>query len=156
MGFVAQQSVSHAALIFATLAAAFTFATGFNLRTKRWGATFAYIFFLTVLLAAAIYSALKLFFYGKLANAILLNPSTIKFFANCKAYHPLLESATLTDYWGCIREVAYNSSKIPSSIPIVGNSSWLSLIGGTVVSTAVSIAIGFIFALIICKTRTDR
>lgn len=156
LGYVAQQTVSHAALIFATLAAAFTFAAGFNLKKKPWGATATYIFFLTVLLATAIYSALKLFFYGKLANAILLNPPTVQLFANCKAYHPLLDNATLTDYWGCIREVAYNSNKLPSSVPIVGNSSWLSLIGGITISTAISIVIGFIFSLMIWKTLTER
>ena len=154
LGYVAQQTVSHAALIFATLAAAFTFATGF--KPKRRGARATYIFFLTVLLATAIYSTLKLFFYGKLANAILLNPPTVQLFANCRAYHPLPENATLTDYWGCIREIAYNSGKIPSSIPIAGNSSWLSLIGGTTISTVVSIVIGFIFALMIWRTLTDR
>jgi hypothetical protein len=73
LGFVGQEAIAHGAIIFATLAAAFTFATGFKItaRTHTRGRVSLYVVLLTILLSGAIYAFLRMFYYGQLSTATL-------------------------------------------------------------------------------------
>ena len=93
LSFLAQESLAHAALVFATLAAAFTFTTGMrsrkqNGKTSQWtvnelrvmgGITF-------FLFSVAIYALFRFTFYAALADFALNNPSPA-------------QNETLSQYW---------------------------------------------------------
>jgi hypothetical protein len=91
LNFLGQQAIAHAATIFATLLAAFTFAEAVGKRESSRGTFYGegslgtfYVFMLNVLFGVAIYAGFRLIYYGILWGLVLNNT-------------PL--ETTLTCYW---------------------------------------------------------
>ncbi len=132
LGFVGQQAIAHAAEIFATLTAAFTFATGFKNVKSRTG-TWLYVLFLTVLLTGGIYAFLRAYYYGVLSNAVFNQ-------------EPPGNIASLKDYWSFL---ANNATK---SYPLVG----VLALGKTIESFSISWTLGFVSAVALTSYLTEE
>ncbi len=103
LNYVVQEALAHAALIFATLAAAFAFATGFQNSMKNGNrklSLYVYGAVLSLLFLVAIYAFLRFAFYANLANFLLTQA------------RPPTPSDNLTSYWNAVRYPAENSTRI--------------------------------------------
>lgn len=97
LNFLAQESVAHAALVFATLSAAFAFASvrsnAAGVRKRKWSSremqVFGVVTFLLILVA--IYALFRFMFYAALSDYALNHPS------------PLV-AQTLSEYWGNVTQ----------------------------------------------------
>jgi len=80
LSFVGQEAIAHAAGIFATLTAAFTFATGFKKfaveKRHKQGRT-VYILSLSFLLFLSVYLGIRLISYGALAATVAKLPANV-------------------------------------------------------------------------------
>jgi hypothetical protein len=98
LNYLVQESLAHAALIFATLAAAFAFATGFRPRIVSWKRKLHCSFYfvvLFVLFIVAVYAFFRFVYYAQLTS-YLLNRA-----------QPPSQNDTLSSYWR-------NSVKVPA------------------------------------------
>ncbi|MGA3405754.1 MAG: hypothetical protein ABSD49_08500, partial [Candidatus Bathyarchaeia archaeon] len=121
LSFLGQQAIAHAAEIFATLTAAFAFATGFKHKKTDTG-TQLYVLILTVLFTWSIFAFFRAYYYGVFSNTVLHgspNPSAI---------------GNLTAYWSFVACTATRSN------PLLGFAG----IGGTIESLSLSWALGSI------------
>ena len=71
LNFAAQQAIAHAALIFATLTATFTFASGFKPKANSRKAKTFYVILLALLMSGAVYAGFRLYFYGQISGTVL-------------------------------------------------------------------------------------
>lgn len=124
---VGQEAIAHAAAIFATLTAAFTFATVQKEPLTRNRTTFC-VLILSVLLAGSIYAGLRLYYYGVLSG-IVLN-------------HSGVPNQTLTQYWGNVTYLMSHSSG-PNSTYLLTNLG----LGLTIQSISISYVVGFLMAV---------
>lgn len=98
LSYVGQQTIAHAAVVFAALTAGFTFATGFQNKITPFSplARFSYTLILAFVFSMAAYTFGRMAFYGLLGHTILRTPQST-------------DHLTLTDYW---KSVDAESSKI--------------------------------------------
>ena len=127
LSFVGQQAIAHAAAIFATLTAAFTFAT---VQKKLDGDRTAFcVFILSILLAGSIYAGLRLYYYGLLSGII-------------QGYHGE-SNQTLTQYWGNVTKGMFSG--------VYGGPSTFFYVqlglGQTIQSLSISYVLGFMIAV---------
>jgi hypothetical protein len=106
LSFVGQEAIAHAAAIFATLGAAFTFAAGFR---KNPGNIALYVFILSFLFGTALYVILRLIFYGLLSALVLQNPpiGIAVPSAWCN------ETSQLSKYWCQVTHLESSSTSVP-------------------------------------------
>lgn len=126
LSFLGQQAIAHAAEIFATLTAAFAFATGFKHKKTVTG-TQLYVLVLTVLFTWSIYAFFRAYYYGVLSSVVLNGSPKPSDMGN------------LTAYWSF---VAYNATRSNQLLGFAG-------IGGTIQSLSLSWALGCITAVAI-------
>lgn len=97
LNFLAQESVAHAALVFATLSAAFAFASvrsnAAGIRKRKWSSKEMQVFGVVtfLLFLVAIYALFRFLFYSALSDYALNHPS------------PLM-AQTLSQYWGNVTQ----------------------------------------------------
>lgn len=140
LNFLVQESLAHAALIFATLLAAFTFAAGFrrrielgNRNTKDWSRNEVIVYgsILFSLFLVAIYAFLRFTFYAALAD-FLLN----------RAPPPMQEN--LTSYWMNVTS------------PVQGTNGWVAPFSGLynfgILGLIISIFLAYLFAFLVTLT----
>lgn len=84
LSFVGQEAIAHAAGIFATLTAAFAFATGFKEKIRQEQDRTVFILCLSFLLALTVYLAIRMYSYGALSATVATLPP---------------RSDNLTGYW---------------------------------------------------------
>ena len=107
LSYLAQESFTHGALVFAILVAAFTFATGFDKRLLEKGSYRSYFLIIFLTLFAAAYAALgRTVLYGALAwKTILTDPTSCPSILHI----PQNVNLTLGQYLKCVNGVDYNS-----------------------------------------------
>ena len=109
LSYLAQEALAHAALIFATLAAAFTFATGFKKTLSKHQRVPLYVYggILFVLFLVAVYALLRFILYAGLTEFLL----TLSRPPSC--------NDTFTSYWTyAVRNPAENHTSL--LVPISG------------------------------------
>jgi hypothetical protein len=132
LAYVGQESIAHAALIFATLTAAFTFAAGYK-GVERYEGVLLYVLILTVLLSSGFYSFLRVTYWATLSNQILTTGPSIFSSSTCASV------IYLRDYWACV-----TSSNTPSQVIVL-------YLGTTTASIPLSWVIGFLSAVAIAS-----
>jgi hypothetical protein len=134
LSFVGQQAIAHAATIFATLTAAFTFAVVQRKPVVGNRRTFC-VLILSLLLAGGIYAGLRLYYYGVLSGIVL----------NCS----VSPNQTWTQYWNNVTFLLGQSGE-PST--------WLFAylgVGPTIPSFSISYVIGFVLAVGVTSYSID-
>lgn len=113
LNYVGQLAIGHAALVFATLTAAFTFGTGFRKRLETRRAKLAYGSFLVVLFWGAVYALVRLVIYGLISETIL-NVGTPAYILSLNACggaggylsnHTSIPPESFSAYWSCTVEI---------------------------------------------------
>jgi hypothetical protein len=132
LGFVGQQAIAHAAVIFATLTAAFAFATGFK-QKKDGPALSLYVLLLTVLLSGSIYALIRAYYYGVLSNAVLNSG-------------PAVQANTLESYWAYVVGLASSGNALVGGLAL----------GSLIQSYSISWALGFLSALAVASYLGDN
>lgn len=148
LAFVGQEAIAHAAEIFATLTAAYTFATGFKKITSSTG-FWLYVLFLTVFLTGGVYAFLRVYYYGLLSNVVLnfnyYAPSNVviprppNLLQYCPKTIPTITS--LSDYWTCVTNATKATNWL---VGVLG-------IGSGVPSISISWALGSLCALAVAS-----
>jgi hypothetical protein len=173
LGYLGQQAIAHAALVFATLTAAFTFASGFadrisppeprgrirNLKDRirkfyrchRYA--LLYFGFNWFLLLAAVYAAGRTIFYGAMGNQVMLTSSFKDIFIfNQTTACDSISNITLTEYWLCMRNTPPAGT---TSTVIVGffYTNFSSLNSVSFASSALVALAGALLILILAQNR---
>ena len=140
LNYLVQEALAHAALIFATLAAAFAFATGFQKKLKKGTnnrelSLYVYGAVLSLLFLVAIYAFLRFAFYANLADFLLSQAK------------PPIPSDNLTSYWNAVRFSAENTTRV--FVPLSG----VSNIGFS--GLAISCFLAYLLALLVTMLAGD-
>ena len=136
LGIMGQEAVAHAALIFASLTAAFAFATGFKKKVDDRLGKLIYVGFLGPLIGIAIYAVFRMYLWGTLLGVVLDNPPALAF-TKCLSVKPsvLIPVGSLTLYWYCVNK-------------ITGSALYLNFITVRTLSTSLfSLCVGFITSI---------
>jgi hypothetical protein len=135
LGIIGQEAVAHAALIFASLAATFAFATGFMERVNnRWGQVI-YVVFLGPLIGIAVYAVFRMYLWGTLLGAVTNNPLELAL-TKCPNNTPTphVPVGSLSFYWACVNAITSNTVWIPFITVRTLSTSVFSLVLGFIIS----------------------
>jgi RsiW-degrading membrane proteinase PrsW (M82 family) len=147
LSFVAQESIAHAGLIFATLTAAFTFAVGFGKRLNGTTQKVAYFLVLSLLFTLSCYAGLRLLFYGQLTNAVLnYPPEYTSMLCTDNSLDPRIHVGGLTWYYFCLRIVTFGGWHFFIPLDYFG--------GVTIPSLITSVIVGVVLALVFTRLFT--
>ena len=143
LNFLAQESLAHAALVFATLAAAFTFASGFRRSAKEgagassWGNNEMIVYgaILFSLFLVAIYALFRFSFYAALADYALNHPSPPA-------------NQTLSEYWRNVTFIVQGTQKW--TVPFTG------LYNFGLFGLVISLFIAYLFTFVVTLLGSGR
>lgn len=133
LGFVGQQAIAHAAVIFATLTAAFAFATGFKQKKSR-RAMWLYVLLLALLLSGSIYALIRGYYYGELSNTVLNGPAS-------QDQQLCTQVNTLQSYWAYVVCLTTRTNALVGGLAL----------GTLIPSYSISWALGFLSALAVAS-----